>query len=461
MEKIEASQPSKGGSSDVGAIDVGQNSATTVGDKSPASTTDDRPALSPRQNLVIELWNQQFNDYLNGKPFVGLGGPTDSRENKSRVMSFGLDNFDNMDYNKDGKLEKDAIFKNHLTTSDPLGAQLMLQNFDLIDRQITKDGSITKSELAELSKNKVQLEHLPVIPPSTIPTPAGLEAAQAKTQKVVFDRIDQHAIASPGNYFDTALKGMAKAVINGDATSLDKMVKNFAGQPAQSMELLTARLNQSFSGAAGFEYANVGGNHRLKVFQNVPEHKAVLFSSNDKPLSYKSGDSAVGAMMEIGDKVAKSSDVLAKNYASRDAEVKESANDKRLVDGLTTKLTDKEKAAVLSLVRHARQGGGQFERDVDALLRRPQELHNVSKALNELTAGKDINFQVVSIPGMTNFQARNDKGDMAYTWTLGRNGYQGSIGTQDVRASNSVNTRPEAMRWVTQSINQSREKLKR
>jgi hypothetical protein len=410
-------------------------------------------APSPATDSFSSTWSQKAQTYLTKGEFPASVQENDTRSPKDRARNFGLRNFASMDWDKDGRLEPVNIQVSSFADgkSDMLGARVMLENFQVIDT--SKDGFVDKGELVATSSEKVVFPNVPN--QEILDTKPIDPAAQAKTNEVISKRLDLHPHESPNNFLDSSIEALSSAIVKGDIETVDAMVKTFSANPAEFRKI-----------AGGVSEALKGSDSEIWLrggyFSVSNPENEVIFSKSDKPFSKSFHISPEDAMKQIGRSTANGDRGIQDWHKKMDQLQVEETSDAKLLDGLNAKLTTDDKAVAMRLLDKARHGESEFFQEILTIqvYQDPQSAYRLGKALNEITKGQDIDFNMVSVSDESFMQIRNEKGDKALTIAPARTKRypQGIIGAENVRPSRDGSSSRQIMRWVTESIVHGRDR---
>ncbi len=419
------------------------------------------PETSKIVDLACGLWVEQFTNYLDGKPFRGHSIPDDARPLKIRAMSAGLEEYDKLA--PSGAMTKDnlesSLKADPFGSFDPLGLQLLLGNFELVDGLESRDGRISRSELARLSIGDTNLRTYPI----TVPAKSlgedetrSLEGQRARTGAVINSRIDKFPTHSQGNYFDTAVKGMAKAVLNGDVEAFKTMVDEFSSH--QLLDSASKKLDYLLC-PAGVRVRVAENRSGPRLILTAKDGSMICFSPTDGPVTDDLRLSASEVMTKIGRQTAVSADKMAEYFASEDRENLARQTEKKLIQGLSAGLDAGESkimAALLAATRNGDMSG--FNKVVSAALRLDSNrTYNVANALNEIVGEGDIRFTVTNEQGTdARMQIRNRSGDKSLTITSRNELIVGATGVAAHRDADSI---AELTKWVYESVRAARQQI--
>ncbi|MBX9669832.1 MAG: hypothetical protein K2X93_19565 [Candidatus Obscuribacterales bacterium] len=416
------------------------------------------PENSDVADLPGGLWVEQFASYLDGKPFLNHKIPDDPRPLKVRAMSVGLEEYDKIAPNGMRKSDLETSLKDDPFGSfDPLGLQVLLGNFELVDGLEKKDGMITRSELARLSVSCTNLRTFPngsSAKPMTDYESKLLEGQRVRTEAVINSRVDKYPTHSHGNFFDTAVKGMAKAVLNGDVDTFNKMVEEFSNHKPL-LERAAKQLDYLLY-PAGVRVRFAENRSGPQMVLTAKDGSMICFSPTDRPMTDDLGLSASEIMNKIGRETAGSADKMAEYFADEDREILDKHADKKLISGLSARLDAGDSKVMAELLATARKGNvPAFNEVVSTALRLDSNaMHNVANALNEIVGARDIRFSVTNEQGTdARMQIRNRTGDKSLTMTSRNVPIVGATGIAPSRDADSIG---ELIKWVFSSLNRAR-----
>ncbi len=376
-------------------------------DNTETPVTNESAQSNTTAETVAKIWAEQAQKYLSGGDYqTNVSPPQDTRTLKTRVEAFGLNNFKTFDNDNDGAIGIDDV-KWAYTKPDKLAEQLLKANFNQIDS--SGDGKIDRDELVAISQDKFKLGILPDT--RIVDSSAPDVEAQKRALDLINQRVDQHPHKSESNYFDQSVKAMAKAVVTGDTKSFAAMVKNFSS--TGDLNRIADAVNKLIT-PAGVQIRDEYGH--LEVGREFGER--VDFSPNDKPHSNSLNLSAEDAMKSLGKKIGENSGILKSQYSYEDKVEKRHEQVKELVKHVSTKLSEREGSILTSLMESADSGDHQhFGAVLTGMIEsHPKSVDRVSKALNEISGGKDVTFNVFSWNRQTFIQARDSDGSKVATF---------------------------------------------
>lgn len=375
-------------------------------DNAETPLTSESAQSNTTAETVAKIWADQAQKYLSGGEYQSNSPPQDTRDLKTRVEAFGLNNFKIFDHDKDGAIAVDDV-KWAYQKPDKLAEQLLKANFKQIDS--SGDGKIDREELVAISQDKFKLGILPdtrIVDNSTPDV-----EAQKKTLDLINQRVDQHPHKSENNYFDQSVKAMAKALVTGDTKAFDAMVKNFSS--TGDLHRMADAVNKLIT-PAGVQIRDEYG--QLEVGREFGER--VDFSPNHKPHSNSLSLSAEDAMKSLSKKIGENSGELKSQYLYEDKVAQRHEQAKELIKQVSTKLTAREGSVLTSLMESVESGDNNHFGEVltGMMESNPKSIDRLSKALNEISGGKDVTFNVFSWNRQTFIQARDSDGSKVATF---------------------------------------------